>query len=78
MKPSMDWQRTPERLKASQRSPEIEIASERERMEAVWRQRAVRLARRPVPAGAGPNALPHPLRSGRRHRSYDERCGEYM
>jgi purine-binding chemotaxis protein CheW len=58
MKPSIDWQRTPQRLKAGKRSPEIEIASEQERMEAVWRQRAVRLARRPVPAGAGPDALP--------------------
>jgi purine-binding chemotaxis protein CheW len=58
MKPGMDWQRTAERLKAGKRSPGMEIASEQERMEAVWRQRAVRLARRPVPAGAGPDALP--------------------
>jgi chemotaxis signal transduction protein len=45
-------------MKASDRSSQAAIQSSQDRIEAVWRERANRLSKRPVSAEAGQNALP--------------------
>ena len=58
MKEALDWLLRRIRTNASERSSQTTVHSQQQRMEAMWRERALRLSKRPELAAPGENALP--------------------